>query len=174
MIADLDHTEAELRSPPRLVLDEIELVDERPDRRLGALEEVDLATPGRQVRRHLGLVRLIVGDPSDGGEGLQRLAVGVDGLRRVEDDPVTPGHRAQHVRLAVIGLCEAALHATLDVVTADGIDPVGHDRTLSPIADRTGTLRKPLWITSGALASDAMSDAALTADGQARPRREIG
>ncbi|MDT7762344.1 MAG: hypothetical protein QOC63_1764, partial [Mycobacterium sp.] len=59
---------------------------------------------------------------------------------------------------------EAAPHRTLDVVTADGIDPVGHDRTLSRIADRTGPSDEPLWITSRPLASDAMSDAGLAAE----------
>jgi hypothetical protein len=38
----------------------------------------------------------------------------------------------------MVGLSEAAPHPTRDVVAADGIDPVGHDRTLSRIADRTG------------------------------------
>jgi DivIVA domain-containing protein len=68
------------------------------------------------------------------------------------------------VWLAVVGLSEAAPHATLHVVTADGIDPVTHDRTLSRIADRTAEIDDALWITSGALASNAVSAAGLTAE----------
>jgi DivIVA domain-containing protein len=63
----------------------------------------------------------------------------------------------------VVGLSKAALHPTLNVVTADGIDPVGHDRTLRRIADRTRSSAEALWITSAALASDAMSVPRLTA-----------
>jgi DivIVA domain-containing protein len=59
--------------------------------------------------------------------------------------------------LAVVGLSKAAPHPTLNVVTADGIDPVGHERTLSPVADRTGTPAEALWIALAALASDVMS-----------------
>jgi DivIVA domain-containing protein len=63
----------------------------------------------------------------------------------------------------VIGLSEAAADTTLDVVAADGIDPVGHDRTLSRGADRSGSSAMALWITSGDVASVPMSDG-LTAD----------
>jgi DivIVA domain-containing protein len=65
--------------------------------------------------------------------------------------------------LAVVGLCEAAANPTLDVVTADNIHPVGHDRTLSRNADRIGPPDEALWITLAALASDAMSAPRLTA-----------
>jgi hypothetical protein len=153
VVVDLEHAEPELVSPPGLVLNEAQLLDKRPDRRLGAFQEVDVAPPRLEVGRHLGLVRLSVGDPPDGGERLQWFAVGIDGLRRVEDDPVTFRHLAQHIRLAVVGLCEAALHATLDVVAAHRIHPIGHVRTVGRNADRTGVHDESLWITSGALAS---------------------
>ena len=66
---------------------------------------------GWNSRVEVLLVDLVVGDLADGGERLQRRAVGVVGLRRVEDDPVVARHLAQHVRLAVVGLGEAARDA---------------------------------------------------------------
>src|SRR4029453_6441987 len=100
---------------------EVQMLDQRAYRCLRALQEIDVAAPWLEIRRQLELVRLVVDDLPDGGEGLQRLAVRIDGLRRIEDDPVTPGHLLQHVRLAVVGLCEAAPHATPDGVTTAGI-----------------------------------------------------
>ena len=105
--------EPELVTPARLVLDEAELVEQRPDRRLGARQELDVAPPRLELRVEVHLVHLVVGDLADGGERLQRCAVGVVGLRGVEDDPVAARHLAQHVRLAVVGLGESAAHATL-------------------------------------------------------------
>ncbi|BCO37152.1 hypothetical protein JMUB5695_03486 [Mycobacterium heckeshornense] len=146
MVVDLEHSEAKLLAPSRLVFDEVELVDQRPDRRLSALQEVDLASPRVEVGPDLRLVRLIVGDLPDGGEGLKRLTVGVCSFRRVDDNPVTSGHLAQHVRLAVVGLGKATPHPLLDMVTADRIDPIRHARTLSRAPDTSAFLDVGLWI----------------------------
>src|SRR5690349_22122025 len=62
------------------------------------------------------------------------------------------------MRLAVVGLGEAAPHPTLDVVTADGVDPCSHARTLRRIADRSVSVADGLWITSDAMPDDAMRD----------------
>jgi hypothetical protein len=80
VIVDLEHPGSKLVAPPSLIFDEVELVDQRSDRRLIAIEEVDVSAPRVEVRRRLRLIRLIIGDAADGGEGLKRLTVGVDGL----------------------------------------------------------------------------------------------
>jgi len=127
MVVDLEHPGAELVAPPRRVLDEVELVEQGPDGRLGTLEEVDVAAPRREVGRHLDLIGLVVGDLPDRGERLEWFTLGIVRLGRVEDDPVTSCHLAQHVRSAVSGLRETPTHPSLDVVAADRVDPVRHD-----------------------------------------------
>src|ERR1700758_104555 len=121
VIIDLEDAEPELVAPALLVLDEVQIVDEWANRRLIAVEEVDIPAPGHEVRARFHLIWLIVGDLPDGGERLERLAAFECGLGRIKDDEVAPGHRTQHVRLTVVGLREAAAHALLDVVAADGV-----------------------------------------------------
>ena len=51
------------------------------DRRFRAVEKIDVAAKGLEVRRHLDPVGLVVDDLPDRGEGLQWLAVRIVGLR---------------------------------------------------------------------------------------------
>src|SRR5262245_59124092 len=53
---DLELTEAEGRTPVRLVLDERQLVDQRLDRRLVTLEELDVDSIGPEFGGHLHLI----------------------------------------------------------------------------------------------------------------------
>jgi hypothetical protein len=50
VIVDLEHPESELVAPPSLIFDEVELVDQRSDRRLDAIKEVDVSAPRLEVR----------------------------------------------------------------------------------------------------------------------------
>jgi len=79
-----------------------------------------------EVRPHLDLVGLAVGDPADGGEGLQRLAVAKRGSGRVEGDQVALLKPFEPGGLAVVGLGKAALDAGQHVSLGDGVDPVAH------------------------------------------------
>src|ERR1700730_4973118 len=143
MVVDREHAEPELVPPPLLVLDEVQIVDERADGCLIAGDEVDIPAPRHEIRRHFDLVRLIVGDLPYRGERLKEFAAAERAPGRVEDDPVAFGHSAQHVWFAVIGLSETTSRTLLDVVAANGVDPVGHDthgrdrcRQMSPPSQR--------------------------------------
>jgi hypothetical protein len=125
MIVDPEHAEPESVTPPLLVFYEVQFFDEWADGCLIARDEVDIPAPRREIRPHFDLVRLIVGDPPYRSERLQGLTSEC-GPGGVEDDPVTLGHPAQHVWFAVIGLSETTSYALLDVVAANGVDPVRH------------------------------------------------
>ncbi len=60
VIVDAKNPEAKFVPPAALVLDEVEMLDQRPDRRLRAGQEVDVAPPRMDVVGHLPLVGLIV------------------------------------------------------------------------------------------------------------------
>src|ERR1700730_14745854 len=127
VIVDLEHAEPEFVTPPLLVAYEVQIFDERADGCLIARDEADIPAPGHEIRRHFDLIRLIVGDLPYGGERLKGFAAAERTPGRVENDPVAPGHPAQHVWFAVIGLSETTSHPLLDVVAANGVDPVRHD-----------------------------------------------
>ena len=94
-----------------LVLDEAELVDQRSNRCLNALDELDVAPPGCEPRRLFYLVELFVDDPTYCREGLHRLAVSQARLGRVVDQPVISLQPLEPGRLAVACLGESALYA---------------------------------------------------------------
>jgi len=72
---DFEQTEAELVAPVSLVLDEAEVVDERFDGSLLAWIKRDIAAPWDKVWCHFELVKLVVGNLTDGRESLQRFPV---------------------------------------------------------------------------------------------------
>src|SRR5579863_4614258 len=118
--------ESEHIAPALFVRDEAERIDQRSDRNLMALEEVNIPAPGCEAFGRLHLVQLVVGDLPDRGERLQRLSTTQTRLRGVEDDPIARAEPADPRRLSVAGLRESALCRHSNVVTADRANPMLH------------------------------------------------
>jgi hypothetical protein len=113
-----------MASPMLFVGNEIELLDERTDWRHLARQEVDAPAPGVEARRHLDLVRLVVGHTPESGEALQRLTPFERCLRRVEDDEVAPLQAFEPGDAAVIRLREASVDAPLQVIARHRVHEV--------------------------------------------------
>lgn len=112
LLRDLKETEPEHVAPALLVLDERQLVDQRSDRGVHALDEFDVPAPGHKPRLHFDLVDLVVGHPAERSERLQWLSLAQARFRGIEDQPVTCGQALEARRLAVPSLGEAALDTT--------------------------------------------------------------
>src|SRR5258706_7999188 len=71
--ADLQVAEAERGSPMRLVADEGQPLDQRPDGRFPRLEVFDVDPERLEARAHPSLIHLASLHAADRGEGLQRV-----------------------------------------------------------------------------------------------------
>jgi len=109
---------AEDDAPILLVANEVERVDERPDRSLFAGRERHLAPPRMKVGRHFSAIRFVIDDFSDCCEALQRIAAGKCRPRRVKDDAITLRHPFEAGVLPVSRLRESAGNAALNVMAS--------------------------------------------------------
>ena len=120
---NFDIPETECAAPVLFALDERQALDQRFDRGFVGLEERYIDPVRLEVCGHFDLIDLTGGHNANGGELLQRLAVGVRGAWRVHGQAIAGVQALERCPLAVVELNEAAFHPALNMFTRDNTDP---------------------------------------------------